>query len=83
MSDNYSFKYTNGYANYGKVDKDELKIDGVCKITNFDPRSEEGKNKGQITIDFSDEGTVIKTGTGSGHKNTEIANFSRKKYSKP
>ena len=26
MSDDYILKYTNGYANYGKIDEEELKI---------------------------------------------------------
>ena len=53
MADNYTFKYTNGYANYKKIDDAELKIEGDCKITNYDTRGDDGKDKGEITIDFT------------------------------
>lgn len=81
MQDKYNFKYTNGYANYGKVDSDELIINGECKITNYDPETEDGKKKGQITIDFSKGESSIKAGTSSGYSETEKANFSKKKFS--
>ena len=81
MSEDYIFKYTNGYANYGKIDSDELKIDGDCKITNYDPRVDDGKSKGNITIDLSGGEQAVKVGTGKGYQQTENANFSKKKFS--
>lgn len=82
MSDDYILKYSNGYANYtGKINEDELIIDGDCKITNYDPRFEDGKKQGQITIDFNFGSEEIKDGTGSGYNNRTQADFSNKKYS--
>ena len=81
MTEDYIFKYTNGYANYGKIDSDELKIEGDCKITNYDPRVDDGKSKGEITIDFSGGEQSVKDGTGTGYKSVNKANFSKKKFS--
>ena len=53
MSEDYTLKYTNGYANYGKIDTEELFVEGDCKITNYDPRKDDGKSKGEITINLS------------------------------
>ena len=81
MSDDYILKYTNGFANNGKISESELEIDGDCKITNYDPRETDGVNKGRITINFSDEGTIIEIGDGNKLVSSEKANFSSKKYS--
>ena len=57
MSEDYTLKYTNGYANYGNIDESELVVNGDCKITNYDPRENNGNDavkKGSITINFSD-----------------------------
>ena len=81
MSDDYILKYTNGFANNGKISESELEIDGDCKITNYDPRETDGVNKGRITINFSDEETKIEIGDGNKLVSSEKANFSSKKYS--
>ena len=84
MSDDYILKYTNGYANRAKVDEDELKIDGDCKITNYDPRENpdiDSVKKGSITINFSEEEETIEIGNGKKLIPTEKANFSKKKFS--
>lgn len=88
MSDEYILKYTNGYANFGKIDKGELIVEGDCKITNHRPIKQEdgslfydGKDIGEITIDFSSSEQKILEGTGKGYKKTNEANFSKKKFS--
>lgn len=81
MSDDYILKYTNGYANYSKIDDAELTIEGDCKITNYDPRVDDGKSKGEITINFSGGEQTVKAGTGNGYTQTQKANFSKKKFS--
>lgn len=82
MSEDYILKYTDGYANYtGKINEDKITVNGDCKITNYDPRKEEGKKRGQITINFSDESQTIEEGAGSSYKSAETANFSKKKFS--
>ena len=81
MSEDYTLKYTNGYANHGKIDDAELTIEGDCKITNYDPRVDDGKSKGEITIDFSGGEQTVKAGTGNGYTQTQKADFSKKKFS--
>ena len=82
MTDDYILKYTNGYANYtGKIDEDELTIKGDCKITNYDPRVDDGKGKGEITIDLTGGEQTVKAGTGNGYRQTKNADFSKKKFS--
>ena len=85
MSDDYTLKYTDGYANYsGKINEAELEIDGDCKITNYDPRENGGEDalkKGSITINFSDDEQIIEIGNNNNLVKKEKADFSKKKYS--
>lgn len=81
MSDDYILKYTNGYANYGTIDDDNLTVIGDCAITNYDPRVEDGKKRGRITINLFGGEQAIMEGTGNGYKECEQANFSKKKFS--
>lgn len=82
MSKDYIFKYTNGYANHtGKINEDEITVEGDCKITNYNPSEEDGKKRGRITINFSDESQTIEEGAGSSYKSAKTANFSNKKFS--
>lgn len=82
MSEDFNLKYTNGFANYSKnIEEKSLNIDGECKISNYDPRETDGKKKGHITINFSEEAQTIENGTGNGLKSTEKADFSKKKFS--
>lgn len=82
MSDDFTLKYSNGYANRsGKIDEDKLKINGDCEITNYDPRIQDGDKKGLITIKFTEYSQTIVEGTGEGLKSCETARFSNKKYS--
>ena len=84
MSEDYTLKYTNGYANYGNIDESELVVNGDCKITNYDPRENNGNDavkKGSITINFSEEEQSVKKGNGKELVASEKANFSKKKYS--
>lgn len=82
MSTNdYNLNYTDGYANSKKINEKEIKIEGDCKITNYDPREENGTKRGQITIDLINGEQVILDGNGKGHSKDVKADFSNKKFS--
>lgn len=70
-----------GLKNSNELRRCNLEVQRNCKITNYDPREENGNKKGYITIDIVNGKATVNNGNGKGCNNSgDVANLSNLKY---